>query len=176
MRWQVPHSKVRSSKPRSPGEIRANPILCLQVRHIGRSTMDDIRIAQLPLKPYVFQQSSVCPVPDSRPKFGRSINTLRNRVGTFDFGLQALSGTWPAWPSALKAPIPPGGGRASEGTSTALSPRTLGCAAGVMWVVTGNRQKRRVRFVSLLKPTGDPVRSASAPRQGISCTIGGKSG
>jgi hypothetical protein len=48
IRWQVRHSKVRSSKPRSPGEIRANPILCLQVRHIGRSTMDDIRIAQHP--------------------------------------------------------------------------------------------------------------------------------
>jgi len=39
MRWQVRHSKVRSSKPRLPGEIRANPILCLQVGHIGRSTL-----------------------------------------------------------------------------------------------------------------------------------------
>jgi hypothetical protein len=48
IRWQVRHSKVRSSKPRSPGEIRANPILCLQVRHIGRSTMDDIRIRPTP--------------------------------------------------------------------------------------------------------------------------------
>ncbi len=48
MRWQVLHSKVRSSKPRSPGEIRANPILCLQVRHIGRSTVDELRIAQYP--------------------------------------------------------------------------------------------------------------------------------
>jgi hypothetical protein len=48
IRWQVPHSKVRSSKPRSPGEIRANPILCLQVRHIGRSIMDDIRIRPTP--------------------------------------------------------------------------------------------------------------------------------
>jgi len=51
MRWQVRQSKVRSSKPRSPGEIRASPILCLQMIHIGRSTMDDIRIAQPPLKP-----------------------------------------------------------------------------------------------------------------------------
>jgi len=48
IRWQVRHSKVRSSKPRSPGEIRANPILCLQVRHIGRSIMDDIRIRPTP--------------------------------------------------------------------------------------------------------------------------------
>jgi hypothetical protein len=38
--WQVLHSKVRSSKPRSPGEIRANPILCLQVGHDGRSVME----------------------------------------------------------------------------------------------------------------------------------------
>jgi hypothetical protein len=28
---------VRSSKPRRPGEMRASPILCLQVGHIGRS-------------------------------------------------------------------------------------------------------------------------------------------
>jgi hypothetical protein len=39
IRWQVLHSKVRSSKPRSPGEIRANPILCLQVGHDGRSAL-----------------------------------------------------------------------------------------------------------------------------------------
>jgi hypothetical protein len=37
MRWQVEHSNVRSSKPLSPGEIRPNPILCLQVGHDGRS-------------------------------------------------------------------------------------------------------------------------------------------
>ena len=41
MRWQVRHSKVRSSKPRLPGEIRANPILCLQTGHIGRSTKEE---------------------------------------------------------------------------------------------------------------------------------------
>jgi hypothetical protein len=41
MRRQVLHSKVRSSKPRLPAEIRANPILCLQVGHIGRSTMEN---------------------------------------------------------------------------------------------------------------------------------------
>jgi hypothetical protein len=40
----VPHSKVRSSNPRSPGEIRASAILCLQVGHIGRSTIG-LRIA-----------------------------------------------------------------------------------------------------------------------------------
>ena len=40
IRRQVLHSKVRSSKPRWPGEIRANPILCLQVGHNGRSAME----------------------------------------------------------------------------------------------------------------------------------------
>ena len=49
MSWQVRHSKVRSSKPRLPGEIRANPILCSQVRHSGRSTIEDeLRITQHP--------------------------------------------------------------------------------------------------------------------------------
>ncbi len=49
MRWQVLHSKVRSSKPRIPGEIRANPILRLQVGHIGRSTMEyELLITQHP--------------------------------------------------------------------------------------------------------------------------------
>jgi hypothetical protein len=43
------HSKMRSSKPRSPGEMRANPILCLQVGHDGRSAMaDEIRITLQP--------------------------------------------------------------------------------------------------------------------------------
>jgi len=47
IRWQVLHSKVRSSKPRSPGEIRANPILCLQVGHDGRSAIEML-ITQYP--------------------------------------------------------------------------------------------------------------------------------
>jgi hypothetical protein len=47
VRWQVLHSKVCCSNPRSPGEIRANPILCLQVGHIGRSVME-LRIAHRP--------------------------------------------------------------------------------------------------------------------------------
>jgi hypothetical protein len=40
IQWQVLHSKVRSSTPRLPGEIRANPILCLQVGHDGRSAVE----------------------------------------------------------------------------------------------------------------------------------------
>lgn len=72
MRWQVRHSKVRSSKPRLPGEIRANPILCLQVRHIGRSTIEsELRITQNPRKRYAFQHKSVCSVSDTRTKFWR---------------------------------------------------------------------------------------------------------
>jgi hypothetical protein len=49
VRWQVLHSKVRRSNPRSPGEIRPKPILCLQVGHIGRSTVDnELRISRHP--------------------------------------------------------------------------------------------------------------------------------
>src|SRR5258708_1916781 len=40
IQWQVLHSKVRSSRPRLPGDIRVNPILCLQVGHDGRSAME----------------------------------------------------------------------------------------------------------------------------------------
>ena len=69
---QVRHSKVRSSKPRLPGEIRANPILCLQVRHIGRSTIEDeLRITQHPQKRYAFKHKLVCPVSDTRTKSWR---------------------------------------------------------------------------------------------------------
>src|SRR5258708_35355744 len=90
IRWQVRHSKVRSSKPRSPGEIRANPILCLQVRHIGRSTMDDIRIAQHPTE-------TICVLADLglsgfrlwkkilAQAFWRKRNEFRTRVGKFGF-------------------------------------------------------------------------------------------
>lgn len=40
VRPQVEHSKVRSSNPRSPGEIRAKAIRCLQTGHIGRSLLE----------------------------------------------------------------------------------------------------------------------------------------
>jgi hypothetical protein len=51
MRWQVTHSNVRSSNPRSPGDNRTNPILCLQVGHIGRSAMEDgLRITLIPME------------------------------------------------------------------------------------------------------------------------------
>jgi hypothetical protein len=49
MRWQVLHSKVRSSKPRSPGELRTNAMPCLQLGQDGRSRMkDEIRITRTP--------------------------------------------------------------------------------------------------------------------------------
>jgi hypothetical protein len=51
MQWQVVHSNVRTSTPRSPGEMRANPILCLQVGHIGRSVVElELRITHRPEK------------------------------------------------------------------------------------------------------------------------------
>ena len=86
MRWQVRHSNVRSSKPRLPGEIRANPILCLQVRHIGRSTMDELRIAQHPAE-------TICVLADVGlsgfrlwKKFYRKPNEFRTRVGNLALG------------------------------------------------------------------------------------------
>jgi hypothetical protein len=58
VRWQVLHSKVRRSNPRSPGEIRARPILCLQVGHIGRSTVgNELRISLHPGQAYAFPHS-----------------------------------------------------------------------------------------------------------------------
>jgi hypothetical protein len=70
MRWQVAHSNVRTSTPRSPAEIRANPILCLQAGHIGRSTMEqELRITHHPPKRYAFQHTLVSPAADSAIKF-----------------------------------------------------------------------------------------------------------
>jgi hypothetical protein len=43
VRSQVEHSKVRSSNPRSPGEIRAKAIRSLHTGHIGRSLMESMR-------------------------------------------------------------------------------------------------------------------------------------
>jgi hypothetical protein len=69
-RSQVLHSKVRSSYPRLPGEIRANPILCLQVGHIGRSTLDnELRITPPWSKRYSLHDPAVCPIYDSRARF-----------------------------------------------------------------------------------------------------------
>jgi hypothetical protein len=45
VRPHVEHSKVRSSKPGSPEEIRAKATLCLHTEHIGRSCGDLIRLA-----------------------------------------------------------------------------------------------------------------------------------
>jgi hypothetical protein len=79
MRWQVLHSKVCSSKPRLPGEIRANPILCLQVRHIGRSTMDELRIAQHPWKRYELSTNWSVRFPTLRKNFGASLKEVPER-------------------------------------------------------------------------------------------------
>src|SRR5258705_2877545 len=40
IQWQVLHSKVRSSRPPLPGDIRVNPLPCLQVGHDRRSAME----------------------------------------------------------------------------------------------------------------------------------------
>src|SRR5258708_19256865 len=71
MRSQVLQSKVCSPKPLLPGEIRANPILCLQGRHIGRSTMEDeLRIAQHPRKRYELSTNRSVRCPTLRQNFG----------------------------------------------------------------------------------------------------------
>jgi len=67
VRRQVLHSKVRRSNPRWPGEIRPKPILCLQVGHIGRSTVEnELRISRTRKQAYASQKRGVCPVPDFR--------------------------------------------------------------------------------------------------------------
>jgi hypothetical protein len=49
IRRQVAHSNVRTSTPGWPAEIPANPILCLQTGHIGRSAMEyELRITHHP--------------------------------------------------------------------------------------------------------------------------------
>jgi len=67
IRWQLLHSKVRSSRPRLPGEIRVSPILCLQVGHDGRSAMELLittriqkpRIGTVRIGPYAFLSDKI---------------------------------------------------------------------------------------------------------------------
>jgi hypothetical protein len=171
MRWQVRHSKVRSSKPRLPGEIRANPILCLQVRHIGRSTMEDkSRIAQHPQKRYVLQDVLVCPVSDSRTKFWRNSQRVAG-IASESLDCQALSAS----------PGLHGLDRGSLYTPQAGCFRCLERNRLIWSACCGGCCGRPVisagyPFASLPKPKADPAPSASARRPGISCTTGGKSG
>jgi hypothetical protein len=105
IRWQVRHSKVRSSKPRWPGEIRANPILCLQVRHTGRSTMDDIRIRPTPAE-------TICVSADgglSGSRLSAKIWRKRWRARNWKDDLAGVTGL------GEPGPTPLGRGRASEG-------------------------------------------------------------
>ena len=68
--------------------------------------------------------------------------------------------------------LSPGTGRASDRRPSAAIIQHIELRR---WrAVTSSRQKRGVPFVSRLKPTGDPGRSASALQQDISCMIGGK--
>jgi hypothetical protein len=98
MRWQVLHSKVCSSKPRLPGEIRANPILCLQVRHIGRSTMEDeLRIAQHPRKRYELSTNWSVRCPTFRQNSGASFKEQPNGVETQGGRLEPRVRITPEW-------------------------------------------------------------------------------
>jgi hypothetical protein len=60
VRSQVAHSNVRSSNPGFPADVRAKPILCLQVGHIGRS--DKVFITHHPRKSLKYFCVVACPV------------------------------------------------------------------------------------------------------------------
>jgi hypothetical protein len=86
MRWQVAHSNVRTSTPRSPAETQANPILCLQTGHIGRSIMEiALRITLHPLKPYAFQRNFIV----RQPTLGSAILPQASSAGAVACGVPA---------------------------------------------------------------------------------------
>jgi hypothetical protein len=154
----VRHSKVRSSKPRSPGEIRANPILCLQVRHIGRSTMDDIRIRPPPRSNHM-RFSRLRSV--RFPTLGQILAQALTSSGTgseFDLGYRPWEE--PACGLGPESPIPSGRGRASDGEHGAAH---LG-AAGVLRVTTGTIRIRVPGSSRFSSP--QVIQSALLPRCG----------
>ena len=63
VRSQVEHSNVRTSKPRSPGAIRASAIRCLHAGHIGRSF---ISLRMTPAQQASYPSSAGC-LQASRP-------------------------------------------------------------------------------------------------------------
>jgi len=119
----------------------------------------------------------VCPAPDSRQNFAASLMGS----GTGPESLTLVSSPWvqlglPGLALKSRHPLGPES-RALDGwgTTSPVVPRVGVAAAGALGS-DQQRSERGVRFGSLFKLTGDAVRSASALRQGISCTIGGKSG
>ena len=86
--------------PRSPAEIRAKPILCLQVGHIGRSIMEkELRIPHHPLKRYPLQQSLVGPPADSRTEFRhRSFGASEPASTRSHWQAGQWTDSWPARP------------------------------------------------------------------------------
>jgi hypothetical protein len=110
-------------------------------------------------------------------KFWRKRNEFWTRVGKFGFWGSILGWNLACRALTHKAAIPSGRGQASDGEyGTASRPARWGVRRRRPEVVTRNHQKRGVRFAPPLKPTADPMRSASAPRRGSSCMTGGKSG
>jgi hypothetical protein len=86
MRSQVRHSKVRSSKPSLPGEIRINPILCSQVGQDGRSPIDDV-ITHTLSEGSRRGDSGPCTDLNDPPKVRHSVNALPTIIGKSDGAL-----------------------------------------------------------------------------------------
>jgi hypothetical protein len=85
MRSQVRHSKVRSSKPSLPGEIRINPILCSQVGRDGRSPIDDVITHTT--EGSRRGDSGPCTDRNDLPKVRHSVNALPTIIGKSDGAL-----------------------------------------------------------------------------------------
>ncbi len=81
VRSQVEHSKVRSSNPRGPGEMRANAIRCLHTGHIGRSLVE-AAIPEIPTADHTPSAAGVFNIRARRTFRGRQRERARSaRVG-----------------------------------------------------------------------------------------------
>ena len=107
IRWQVLHSKVRSSRPRLPGEIRVSPILCLQVGHDGRSAME-VLITQTSETPNDRrdQEFRFAHAASLRQNSGTIIRMPRNHTKKSELVPQVTGGCVTGTALALKPPYP----------------------------------------------------------------------
>ena len=123
------HSKVRSSMPRLPGEIRASPILCLQVGHDGRSAME-VLITQTSETPNDRrdQEFQFTHAASLRQNSGTIIRMPRNHTKKSELVPQVTGGCVTGTALALKPPIPEGRGRARLGPAN-LKSADVGVAA-----------------------------------------------
>ncbi len=91
VRSQVEHSNVRTTKPRSPGDIRASAIRCRHTGHIGLSF---IGLIMTPCPRHRTQSAlAVCKIDDSGPDFRRTARSSERprRGGVDSVGLPDLA-------------------------------------------------------------------------------------